>query len=212
LLALVALPAVAELPARLGDQEFWRLVSEFSEPDGTFHSENLVSNESLFQTVIPRLTETGVPGRAYIGVGSEQNFSYIAALRPAIAFIVDIRHGNLDLHLVYKALFELSDDRAEFVSRLFSRKRPAGLSATSSAAQIFAAYAEEVPSQELYERNLREITHQVRFQDASLKTSGRRSLRARMESSYGSLYMVHSLNSLYWGPPPRHPGLAELQY
>ena len=44
------------------------------------------------------------------------------ALKPAMAFIVDIRHGNLDVHLMYKALFELSKDRAEFVSRLFSRK------------------------------------------------------------------------------------------
>ena len=61
-----------------------------------------------------------------MGVGPEQNFTYIAVTRPAIAFIVDIRRGNLDLHLMYKALFELSADRADFVSRLFSRKRPAG--------------------------------------------------------------------------------------
>ena len=56
-----------------------------------------------------------------MGVGPEQNFSYIAALKPSMAFIVDIRHGNLDVHLMYKALFEMSDNRAEFVSRLFSR-------------------------------------------------------------------------------------------
>jgi hypothetical protein len=53
-----------------------------------------------------------VPGRAYVGVGSEQNFTYIAATRPVIAFIVDIRRGNLDLHLIYKVLFELSADRS----------------------------------------------------------------------------------------------------
>jgi len=36
----------ASLPSRLRDQEFWRIVTEFSEPSGTFHSANLVSNEA----------------------------------------------------------------------------------------------------------------------------------------------------------------------
>ena len=53
--------------------------------------------------MIPSLTSQAVPGRAYVGVGSEQNFSYIAAVRPSFAFIVDIRRGNFDLHLLYKA-------------------------------------------------------------------------------------------------------------
>ena len=113
--------------SRLTDQEFWKLASGFSEPDGTFHSENLVSNEADFQSLLPQLEATAVSGRAYVGVGSEQNFSYIATVRPSLAFIVDVRRGNFDLHLLYKALFELSADRADFVSRLFSRKRPAGL-------------------------------------------------------------------------------------
>src|SRR5262249_39627391 len=116
--------ASAQIPSRLSDAEFWRLSSEYSEPDGVFHSENLVSNELRFQTIVPALWQMAVPGRAYLGVGSEQNFTYIAATRPAIAFIVDIRRGNLDLHLIYKALFELSSNRVEFVSRLFSRKAP----------------------------------------------------------------------------------------
>jgi hypothetical protein len=149
-----------KLPSQLTDQEFWRLATTFSEPDGTFHSENLVSNEARFQTVIPTLTQRAVPGRAYVGVGSEQNFTYIAAVRPAVAFIVDIRRGNLDLHLAYKALFEQSADRADFVSRLFSRKRPAGLGPQSTAAEIFDAYEKVAPSQDLYAENLRGLlTH-----------------------------------------------------
>ena len=144
-------------PTRLSDQEFWKLSSDYSEPGGTFHSENLVSNEGLFQTVIPALAKTAVPGHAYLGVGSEQNFSYIAALRPLIVFIVDIRRGNLDLHLTYKALFEMSTDRAEFVSRLFSRKLPEGLSATATAEEIFQAARKAVPDRALYEDNLKKI-------------------------------------------------------
>jgi len=156
LLAAVVLSA-APVPTRLTDQEFWRLASEMSEPDGEFHSENLVSNEIRFQTVVPALQQRAVSGRAYIGVGSEQNFTYIAAVRPSMAFIVDIRRGNLDLHLIYKALFELSDDRVQFVSRLFSRPAPPGLSAASSADEIFTAFMKAAPSQALYEQNLKEI-------------------------------------------------------
>lgn len=151
-------PISAEkLPLRLTNQEFWKLVTDFSEPDGTFHSENLVSNEARFQYVLPALTERAKPGRAYMGVGSEQNFTYMTALRPTIAFIVDIRRGNLDLHLLYKALFEMSADRAEFVSRLFSKPRPAGLGPTSTARQIFAAYANVPTSRALYDRNLKAV-------------------------------------------------------
>ena len=145
------------LPARLADQEFWRLVVESSEPDGSFRSDNLLSNELGFQYVVPELQRTTKPGRAYMGVGPEQNFTYIVATRPAMAFIVDIRRGNLDLQLMYKALFELSADRAEFVSRLFSKKRPDGLTAKSTATDIFAAFWEIPTSSALYAENLQAI-------------------------------------------------------
>ena len=141
----------------LSDREFWRVSSSLSEPDGTFHSENLVSNESTFQSVLPSLAETVVPGRAYLGVGSEQNFTYIATVRPSIAFIVDIRRGNLDLHLLYKALFELSADRAEFVSRLFARRRPPAIGQKASAAELFAAFAAVPPSEALFAENLKAV-------------------------------------------------------
>ena len=151
----------AKLPARLTDQEFWTLVGELSEPGGTFRSDNLLSNEGRFQFVIPDLIEIAKPGGVYMGVGPEQNFTYIAATRPAIAFIIDIRRGNLDLHLMYKALFELSADRADFVSRLFSRKRPSGLRPASTAAEIFSAYLQVDPSDELYAHNLKDIQHHL---------------------------------------------------
>jgi len=149
--------AAAPVPMRLTDQEFWKLSADSSEPSKPFHSENLVSNEIRFQTVVPALAQSAVPGRAYIGVGSEQNFTYIAATRPSIAVIIDIRRGNLDLHLIYKALFEMSANRVDFVSRVFSREKPSGLTAASTAAEIFTAFQKATPSQELYSRNLKEI-------------------------------------------------------
>jgi hypothetical protein len=147
-------PAPAALPQKLADEEFWALLSESSEPGGSFRSENLLSNELHMQHVIPELVRTARPGRAYLGVGPEQNFTYIAAIKPAIAFIVDIRRGNLNLHLLYKALFELSEDRADFVSRLFSKKRPDGLDANSTATDIFKAFWDVETSETLYRANL----------------------------------------------------------
>jgi hypothetical protein len=137
----------SRLPARLTDRAFWKLLSDVSEPNGNFRSDNLVSNEIRFQWVLPELLRTVRPGGVYLGVGPEQNFTYIAALRPAMAFIIDVRRGNVDLHLMYKALFELSENRADFVSRLLSRPRPAGLTASSTAAEIFAAFAAVEPNE-----------------------------------------------------------------
>jgi hypothetical protein len=149
--------SAGRLPDRLGDQEFWALSGRFSEPDGVFHSDNFISNEARYQSVIPGLVSRRGTGGVYLGVGPEQNFTYIAALEPRMAFIVDIRRGNLQEHLLYKALMEMSVDRADFLSRLFSRARPEGLSAASSVEALFAAFEAEPPSPERYARTLSEV-------------------------------------------------------
>jgi len=144
------------IPARLTDQEFWRLSSEFSEPDGYFQSDNLVSNERPFQQVVPALRQMK-RGGVYIGVAPDQNFTYIVALEPKIAFIVDIRRGALRQHLMYKALMELSEDRADFLSRLFSRRRPDAWMTGATAAELFRHYWAIAPDEKLYEKNLAAI-------------------------------------------------------
>ena len=97
-----------ELPVRLSDEAFWKLVSDFSEPGGRFVSDNFVSNELNTQRVLSELARDRRASGAYLGVGPEQNFTYIVALQPQIAFIVDIRRQNMIEHLMYKALIELS--------------------------------------------------------------------------------------------------------
>jgi len=159
--SLDARPDRKELPDRLTDQEFWKLSADLSEQDGAFRSDNLVSNEAWLQYVIPDLLKTARPGGVYLGVGPEQNFTYIAALKPALAFVVDIRRGNLNLQLMYKALFEASASRAEFVSRLFSRPRPGLVDDRSTAADIFEAFAHVERSGPLYDGTLREIRQQL---------------------------------------------------
>jgi len=115
------------LPTRLTDAEFWRFVTDASEAGGNFPSDNFTSNEMGYPRVLAMLHDAHATGGAYLGVGPEQNFSYIAGIQPQIAFIVDIRRQAVMQHLMYKAIFELAKDRADFVSLLFSKPRPAGL-------------------------------------------------------------------------------------
>lgn len=145
------------LPAELSDGDFWKIISEFSEPGGSFIYDNFLSNEKSYQQPIPALKKIAKSGGVYLGVGPEQNFTYIAAIRPQIAFIIDIRRQNMLELLMYKALFEMSRTRADFVSLLFSRKRPGGLNERSSAEIMFDAYQSAEPDPALFDANLQEI-------------------------------------------------------
>jgi len=107
--------AAREIPTRLTADEFWRLTDQLSEPDGTFRSDNVLSNEMVFARLLPELLAKTKPGGMFLGVGPEQNFTYIAAMKSKMAFITDIRRNNLHVLLMYKAVFELSRDRAEFI-------------------------------------------------------------------------------------------------
>jgi len=140
-LRCTAAPHVASdnLPAQIGDDAFWQMISEFSEPGGYFRSDNFLSNENAFQLVIPELSKRESPGGVYLGVGPEQNFTYLVALQPKLAFIIDIRRQNMLEHLLYKALIERSANREEFLSRLFSREPPRDLRADAGVDASFEA-------------------------------------------------------------------------
>lgn len=145
------------IPERLSDSAFWALSNELSEPAGYFRSDNLVGNEVTMQHPIPDLVASTPRGGVYVGVGPDQNFTYIAALRPRIAFIIDIRRLNVMQHLFYKSLFELSPTRADFLSRIFARPRPPGLDTASSAEDLVTAYAALQPDSLLYQRYVGEM-------------------------------------------------------
>lgn len=194
LLALAGPPAgrsADTLPASLSDRDFWSLVQRVSEPDGYFVSrsgspDNLLSNEIQVSAVAAALARRLPPGGVYLGVGPEQNFTYIASAAPRIAFITDIRRGNLDLLLVYKALFELSDSRAEFVSRLFSRPLATALPRTATAAQLMAASRGAAPVPEnTFAANLNAIFDLLSTKHAFALTADD---RANMEHAYRAFY------------------------
>lgn len=108
----------------LTDSAFAALSAALSEAGGYFDTDNLISNETSYLHVLAGLREAGIEGGAYLGVGPGQNFSYIAEFRPRLAFIIDIRRDNLLHHLLYKALFEVADSRADFLALLVGREPP----------------------------------------------------------------------------------------
>jgi len=149
------------LPPQLSDEAFWHLITDYSEAGGFFRFDNFISNEALFQRVLGRLKETAKPGGVYLGVGPDQNFTYIVALRPRIAFIVDIRRQNMLEHLMYKALIELSADRADFLSRLFARQRPENIGPESTPEELFKAFRNVPAELDLFFANLDAIKTQL---------------------------------------------------
>src|SRR5262245_31791070 len=150
--------SAANVPDWLSDAQFWTLTQQLSEPSGYFRSENLLSNEMVLAQLLPEVAGKARPGGVYIGVGPEQNFSYLVALKPKIAFITDIRRGNLHVLLMYKALFELSANRVEFAARLFTRDGNLGLPVSSSVRAIMDAFSSAPPGSEAaFARNLKAI-------------------------------------------------------
>jgi hypothetical protein len=187
------LSAIADtLPARLTDEEFWKLSQEMSEPDGFFRSDNLLSNEIYYPEVIPQLLERVRPGGVYLGVGPEQNFNYIVAVKPRMVFITDVRRGNLQTQLMYKALFEMSASRADFYSRLFTKSRPDDLPDTATAVDIVNRFARiETSGEDVYKQNLQAIKDHL--------TKAPHQIPLPKEDLDGIEYVYYNF---YWFGPP----------
>jgi hypothetical protein len=160
--------APAKQPDSLSAAEFSRLSRELSEEGGYFRSDNFTSNETAYLTVVDKLRQLGASGGAYIGVGPEQNFTYIAKLRPHIAFIMDIRRQAVLQHLVYKAVFHHAPDRVQFLALLLSRPLPKEKAPTakSQLTDILAYFSQALPDEKAFAANLALIrkTIQEEFQ------------------------------------------------
>jgi hypothetical protein len=142
-------------------------------------------------------------GGAYLGVGPEQNFTYIAAIQPKIAFIIDIRRDMMLEHLMYKSVFEMSADRVQFVANLFSRKAPT-LSVESPVERIFQSFAKIPADKTLAEEHLKDIL-------ARLKTRHRFALTADDERSIRAIYMTFVREGVVnFQSSFRSPGYAQL--
>jgi hypothetical protein len=200
---ILALGAADTLPTEISDAAFWKIVSDFSEPNGYYQYTVITSNETAYQEVVPELTKRVMPGGVYFGVGPEQNFTYIAAIRPKIAFIIDIRRDMLLEQLMYKAIFEMSADRVDFVANLFSRPRQTQLTPDVSADTLFRAYAirGDEPSAE---QHLKDIL-------ARLKTTHGFGLTADDERRLRGIYFTFLYEGvLTFGSSIESPGYTRL--
>ncbi len=137
---LVAAPSLAQQPAAApartrsdSARAFGALVASLSEAGGYFDTDNLISNERSYLHVMSGLDRLGVRGGGYIGVGPDQNFSYIARIKPSIAFIVDVRRDNLLQQLMFKALFARARNRAEYLALWLGKPLPDDVAALSNA-------------------------------------------------------------------------------
>lgn len=158
----------------LSSAEFSRLVRDLSEDGGYFRSDNFTSNETSYLHVVDKLRELGATGGAYVGVGPEQNFTYIAKVRPRIAFIIDIRRQAIIQHLMFKAIFHLASNRTQYLSLLLSRPLPKDkvLTADASVNDMLSLINQAPPDDRAYALNLAAIRKaikedfQVRLTDA----------------------------------------------
>ncbi|HKX27780.1 MAG TPA: hypothetical protein VJ302_08825 [Blastocatellia bacterium] len=140
-------PVSKTLERSLTGEQFAQLVEKFSEPNGYFDTDNLISNEASYLHVLGRMRQMKISGGAYLGVGPDQSFSYIAQIRPEIVFIVDIRRDNLLQHFLFKSLFQLSRNRMEYLCLLFGKPVPADLKTWDSRPiQEIVAYLEKAPA------------------------------------------------------------------
>ena len=154
-------------------------IAALSEEAGYFDTDNLISNEQGYLAVLQDLDRAAFRGGAYIGVGPDQNFSYIAAARPDVAFIIDVRRDNLLLHLLFKALFSLARTRVEYLAMLCGRDAPKEIEPWRS-------------------RNVEALTGYIDSADA-LDRPGLDALRARVTEkirSFGVLLSITDLQTL----------------
>ncbi len=156
---LAVAQATAKQPEKtdgLTAAEFSRLSREFSEDGGTFRSDNFTSNETPYLHIVDKLKQLGANGGAYLGVGPEQNYTYISKIRPRIAFLFDIRRQAIIQHLMYKAVFHLSPTRAQFLSRLISRPLPKEkpFAADASIEELATYFSQATVDEKAYAANL----------------------------------------------------------
>jgi len=150
-----------QLPTQLSDSALWSIISEFSEQEQSFTT-YMVSNETFYPNLVATLLSMNLKGGAYVGVAPEQNYHYIASLRPQIAFVLDIRRQAVIQHLMYKAIFELSANRADFISLLFTKPRPPGISDTAGAFETWTAFWNIVTDTTKFTSNFTRILDQLK--------------------------------------------------
>ena len=147
-------PVVAAAEIQISRSQFAQHIENLSEPEGDFDTHNFISNETSYLHVVPDLQRRVKPGFVYLGVGPDQNFSYIVHTKPSLAIITDIRRQNMLEHLLYKALFELSSTRADYLAMLFSREKLKSVDSRMPLRDLLRAVRNSPSSEQRFRSNL----------------------------------------------------------
>jgi hypothetical protein len=140
--------------AASAESTYGRLHLRLSEPAGYFPSDNVVSNETSYLHVLDAIRREGVKGGAYIGVGPDQNFSYIAAIKPQVAFMFDIRRDAMIEHQLFKAVFAMSRNRMEYLCVLLAKPAPANVDAwRDSSVASLVSFIDRTPASVEYAKS-----------------------------------------------------------
>ncbi len=157
-------PVLAPAPVPPAITDFAKLIERLSDHGGYFDSDNLISNEASFQHVMGALRKRNVTGGAYIGVGPDTGFTYIAQIRPKLALMTDIRRDNLVQHFWFKALFGLARNRTEYLCLIFGKPVPADLAEwNNKPIAAIHEYLDKVPKKaELFAATQKQIHERVK--------------------------------------------------
>jgi len=202
--------ATSALPT---DTTFAATIERLSEPGGYFDSDNLISNEASYLHVLGQMRALGVRGGAYVGVGPDQNFSYIAAVRPSVAYIIDIRRDNLLHHLLYKALFAESRSRLEYLALLTARPMPDEATVESYLSHDIDAHVAYIDgrarSEETFNTSNDRLIRRARAFGLGLSEGDVETMR-RIHRAFADAGLDLRFRSFGRGPRPYYPTLRQL--
>ena len=203
--------ASRRVPADDSIRDFGVLITKLSEPGGYFDTDNLISNESSYLHVIGALERYGVRGGGYIGVGPDQNFSYIARIKPRIAFLIDIRRDNMLQPLMFKALFAKSRNRAEYLALWLGKRAPANVDAWSTRSiDEIVAYLDSTPSTPTTSAAARTLVlNEVRTMGVTLATPDFATIE-RFHQEFIGAGLSLRFTSAGRAPQPYYPTLRQL--
>ena len=209
-LAHSAAPTAQQAPG-LNDSAFAALSARVSEPGGYFDSDNLISNESSYLHVLGAMRRIGVSGGTYIGVGPDQNFSYIAQVRPKLAFIIDIRRDNLLQHLLFKSLFELARNRVEYLALLTGRAVPNDVAKFNrrSIADVVEAVDQSQPDPDQFETTRTMVREKVKKYGIPVTAAELETIE-RIHKAFFDAGLDLRFTSLGRAPRPYYPTLRML--
>jgi len=202
----------AEEALPLADQEFERLSLELSEEPGYFDTDNLISNEISYQQVLPRLKEITRTGQVYLGVGPDQNFTYIVQVRPATAIIIDLRRDNLLQHLYFKQVIEASKDRWQYLSLLFGKESPQDFRPDPSADvnRLVQHFRSLTSDRDLFEKNFLEAWSSIRKRFPRLTREEDRDIFHAIAAAFYNDNLQLRFRSHGRRPRPQYPTYEQL--